>query len=287
MLKMFPPKNTIYFSIFICLFASNYIVQAQELKADEIISKHLNSIGKKEKIDTVKNRFVLGKSEFESKLPSKITGGKSLIVSEGSDLFFIASFNSKEYPLEKIGFFKEKVNLPFVTSGTRSPLGAFISDHAKILSSGLFTGNISSTWTLLNLQGDKGKFKADGTRKVGGRKAYVLEYFPKGGGSSEFTIKLLFDAETFQHIRTEYRDIINPKQDTFGSLGRQAGVKLSLTEEFGDFKDAGGLTLPHSYKINYVTDSNSGVYEFIWRINISEYRFNQKLDSKFFTFDEK
>ncbi len=287
MSKVFSKEYISFLFIFTWLVSGVSAVQAQELKAEEIIAKHIESIGKKEKIDAVKTRFVIGTSEFESKLPSKIAQGKSLVVSEGNNLFFIASFSSNEYPVEKIGFFNDKMNLPYVTSGTRSPLGAFIADHGKILSDGLLTGSLSSTWTLLDLQARKGKVKPAGTRTIDGRKAYVLDYFPKGSGSSEFTIKLLFDTQTFQHIRTEYRDAINPKQDIFGTLGRQAGVKLTLTEDFGDFKDAGGLTLPHTYKINYMTDSNSGVYEFVWRFKVTEHRFNQKLDANFFTFDTK
>lgn len=287
MTNLFSKKIVGIFIVFAWLFSVVSLVEAQNLKAEEIIAKHLESIGKKEKLDAIKNHFVLGASEFESKLPSKKTGGKSLIVSEGGNLFFIASFNSNEYPFEKIGYFNEKINLPFVTSGARSPLGAFIADHEKILSDGLLAGTISSNWLMFDIAVKKGKISTAGTRKVDGRKAYVLDYFPKGLGSTEFTIKLLFDAENFRHIRTEYRDAINSTQDTFGRLGRQGGVKLTMIEDFGDFKDAGGLMMPHLYEIKYTTDSNSGVYEFDWTVKVAEYRYNQKLALDFFTFDVK
>ena len=267
----------------LCIFP----MEAQELKAEEAIAKHLDSIGTKEKRDEIKNRLVVGMSEFESKLPSRKTAGKAIFVSEANNLFFVSSFNSREYPFEKIGFFKGKVNLPFVTSGTRSPLGAFIADHSKILSDGLLTGSISGTWILLNLPEQKGVFKSAGTKKIDGRETYVLNYFPKGVGSSEFTVKLFFDSQTFRHVRTEYLHIIAPKQATFGVLGQEGGVKISLREDFGDFKNADGLTLPHSYKIHYETDSTSGTYVYDWGFKVSQYLFNQKLDPNFFSFDEK
>lgn len=264
----------------------NIPVNAQKLTAEELIGKHLDSIGTREKRDAVKNRFAMGASQFESKLPNRKTAGKALLVSEANNLFFVASFSSQEYPFEKIGFFADKISLPFVTAGARSPLGAFIADHNRILSDGLFAGSISSNWSFLNPQINKERFKMAGTKRVNGRKAYALDYFPSGS-SSEFTIKLFFDVENFRHLRTEYRRTLSAKEARIGVLGEQVGVKIELTENFDDFKTAGDLILPHSYKLQYLTDSNSGVYEYNWGITISEYLFNQKLEDGFFSFENK
>lgn len=274
------------FIALVLMIFSFQTANARDLKPEEIIAKHLASTGTKEKLDSVKTKFVMGVSEFESKLPSKKTNGKMIIVSEGKNLFYVSGFNSKEYPFEKIGYFSDKVSLPFVNAGARSPLGAFIADHNAILSEGLFTGNISTTWSLLDSKFDKNRFESAGTKKIDGKKYYVLNYYPKKTGSIDFTIKLFFDAENFRHTRTEYYHLINPQQDTFGTLGRQAGVKMQMTEEFGDFKTVDGLTLPYFYKIDYQTESNSGVSEFFWTFKISEYRINQKLDANFFKFED-
>ena len=273
----------LFLALMLIFTVSSY---AQKLEPEEILAKHLDSIGTKEKRAERKNQMAVGTSGFRSKLPDRKTVGKAVIVSEAKDLFFVISFKSQEYPFEKIGFFAGKVNLPFVTAGTKSPLGAFIADHNNILSEGLFTGSISTTWSLLNPQIKKESFRSAGTKKIDGRKAYALNYYA-GSGSVEFTVKLYFDVETFQHIRTEYRRVIAAKQGTFGVLGQQTGVEIALTESFGDFKNADGLTLPHTYKMQYVTDSNSGTYEYEWGITISKYLFNQNLAADFFTFDEK
>ncbi len=272
--------------LFVLCLSANFEVRADEPKTEEIIAKHLDSIGTKEKRNALKNRIAGGGSQFESKLPNRKTAGKAVIVSDAKNLFFVTSFNSQEYPFEKIGFFNDKVNIPYVTAGTRSPLGAFIADHNKILSEGLFTEAVSSMWSLSNSSIGKEKFGSAGTKKIDGRKTYALNYYPDGG-STEFTVKLYFDAQTFQHVRTEYRHTIASKQVTFGVLGQQFGVKILLTETFGDFKNADGLALPHSYQIQYLTDSNSGTYEYNWGITISKYLFNQNLAADFFTFDEK
>lgn len=274
-------------SAFTILFLSfPSAVSGQKITADEVIAKHLDSIGTREKRDAVKNRFAVGTSRFESKLPSRKTAGKAIVVSDSGNLFFVASFASQEYPAEKIGFFADKVTLPYITAGNRSPLGAFIADHAKILSDGVLTGSISNMWILLSPQNKKGKFDFGGTKKIDGRKMYVLDYFPTNS-STQFTVKLFFDAGNYQHVRTEYRRTMAPKTAPFGVLGEQTGVRIELTETFGDFKNIEGLTLPHSYQLKYLTDSNSGVYEYNWGITINEYFFNQKLEANFFTFDEK
>lgn len=272
--------------LFLCSLTS-IAVKAQDLKPEEIITRHLESIGTKEKRAAVKNRMAAGASTFQSKLPNRKTAGKALIVSEAANnLMFISSFSSQEYPFEKIGFFSDKVSLPFVTAGAKSPLGTFIADHNKILSEGLFAGSISTTWNLLNPQFKKEKFGGGGTKKIDGRKTYVLDFYP-GGSSAEFTVKLYFDAETFRHVRTEYRHVISPREQKMGTLGEQNGVKIALTESFADFKTIDGLTLPHAYKLHYVTDSNSGTYEYEWNVAVSQYLFNQKLAPDFFSFDEK
>ncbi len=279
---------TILVLFYVGLISICYVeILAQDLKSEELVAKHLESIGTKEKREAVKNRIAIGTSTFESKLPAKSTGGKALVASDDGNLMFLASFSSQEYPFEKIGNFGGSISLPRVTGGARSPLGAFLADHAKILSDGLFAGSISEGWALLDLESRKATLKSSGTKNIDGKKLYFLEYYPKGLGSTEFTIRLYFDSETFRHVRSEYRDQINPSQDRFGTLGRQAGVRIQLIEIFDDFKTVEGLTLPHSYRIDYRTESNSGVYEFIWGIKIQTYRFNNNLAVDFFSFDVK
>jgi len=259
----------------------------QGLKADEIIAKHQQSAGTQELRDSVATLMSVGVSEFQSKLPNVKGGGKAIIVSDPGNLFFVIGLNSREYPFEKIGYFAGKASLPFVTSGARSPLGAFINDHTALLSDGLFSGILSRRWIGFDSTKSKARLKPCGTKKIDDRKAYCLEYFPSSGGSSEFVVKIYFDTETFNHVRTEYRHEINPKEDPFGTLGRQGGLKLVLTERFSDFKSEAGLTLPHLYKADYLTSSNSGTYEYSWGIMVTQFYFNQKLAPDFFTFDAK
>jgi len=269
------------------LFALSVGAEAQDAKSAGVIEKQLAAIGAKDKRDAVKNMLAAGVSEFESKLPNTKGVGKGIVVTNPNNFFFLISLNSKEYPFEKIGYFDSKMSLPFVNAGARSPLGAFIADHEKILSDGVLGGTMSGRWLLLPGQVKRGKIVYGGTRKLGDRKVHALEYYPGDGASTEFTTRIFIDAENYQHVRTEYRHQISPRQDRWGTLGTQGGVILTLSEDFSDFRQTDGLTLPYKYQANYSSDSNSGMYEYKWRFNISQYQFNKNLAPDFFTFDVK
>jgi hypothetical protein len=267
------------------ILVSSQAITAQKITLEDLVSKHRASIGTKQALASVKARMAMGLSEFESKLPSRKATGKAVITSRGEDFMFLVSLLSQEYPFEKIGYFGNRISLPFVTAGTRSPLGAFVAEHEKMLTTGVFTGAMSGAWPLLQDGMNEARTKLAGTRKVNDRDAYVLEFWPKGMDSAEFTILLFFDAENFRHVRTEYRHTINPWQDTFGKLGRQGGLRQSLVESFGDFKTVAGLTLPYGYDAHYTTESADGTYEYFWRLKLTQYLLNPNLDANFFTFD--
>ncbi len=262
-------------------------VAGQNLKPDEIVAKHLIALGSKEKRGALKTVMALGASEFESNVPVVKGGGKAIIVSNPDNLFFVMSLNSKEYPFEKIGYFDGRSSLPFSTAGNRSLLGSYLAEHQKILSDGLFNGVMSMRWPLLNADVNKPKLLGGSQKKLDGRKAYVVDFVPSGGGSSEFTIKLFFDAETFYHVKTEYRYEVSPTDAVFGQQNRRGSAIAILAETFSDFKVVDGLMLPHYHRTELSTNGNSGTYQNIWGVRIIEYRLNQALQPDFFTFDAK
>ena len=148
----------------------------QEPKPEEILERHVAAVGGRAKLDEIRNRIAAGTSEFESKLPKKKTTGKVLIASDKNNLMLMASFASKEYPMERIGYFGNEVSLPWVSAGTRSPLGSYLADHGKVLSEGIFGGAISSNSFLIDPSRTNGRLTGAGTKTVDGRKAYVLNY---------------------------------------------------------------------------------------------------------------
>ena len=261
---------------------------AVDLTPEEVVAKHLDSIGKKEKRNAPRTLMAVGLSEFEARVPVITGGGKAIVVSNPDNLFWVISLNSKEYPFEKIGFFGDKVSLPFITSGTRSLIGTFLADHSKILGDGLFGGAMSLRWNLLDVEKYKTQLRGGGTRKIDGRKLITLDYNSlSGGGAASFTVKLYFDPETFNHVRTEYRYEVAALEGTFGRANQQAASVVSLIEQFADFKETDGLNLPYSYRVTYRTNSNVGMFENSLGIKVSQYVLNQTLAADFFTFDAK
>jgi hypothetical protein len=227
--------------------------------------------------------LLLGTSEFNSKMPERQSVGKVAIVSDAANLLVISSFLADSYPFEKIGNFKGKINIPFINPGVRSPLGDFLWEHSSLLKSGLFSGSMSLQWSFWDEKQKKEKMSLTGTKNIDGKKAYVIEYFPRGT-SEEFKIRLFFDAETFQHIRSEYREEYTGKQATFGQLGQINGFVVQLTETFSDFKQSAGITLPTVWKVSYMGSSSKGTWEYDWVFKLNEVKFDQPLKENFFTF---
>ena len=256
---------------------------AQDLSVDQIIAKHLDSIGTKEKRQQTATLFAAGFSEFESKVPVVKGGGKAVVVSDPENLFFVLSLNSRDYPFEKIGAFGKKISLPYISPGNRSLLGAFLSEHSKVLSDNLFCGSMSLRW--INYISTS-RMRPAGKKDVRGRQAYAIDVLPSGSGSDEFKIRIYFDSKTFQHVRSDYKREGRVGMVTFGQQNQQAGGRVELMEEFADFKDVDGLTLPHAYKVTFSSNSNSQMYQNSWGVRVATYYVNQKLAPDFFTFDE-
>lgn len=125
----------------ICILAIGFLVMAssaQNLTSQEIIDKHLAALGTKEKRDSLKTLIARGASEFEANAPLVKGGGGAILVSDAANLFFLMSFNSKEYPFEKVGYFGNRLSLPSTPMGDRSLLGKFLAEHSRILTDGFF-----------------------------------------------------------------------------------------------------------------------------------------------------
>jgi hypothetical protein len=272
----------------ITLLVVSQAVRSQEITAETVIAKHLDSIGSLAKRQSLKNIFAAGAGGFESKLPVIKGIGKAVIVSDPNDLYFLMGLNSREYPFEKIGIFGTKVSLPFTTGGSgRSPLGAFLAEHSGVLTDDLFCGGMSMRWIKGLADSKKLKFKYAGTRKIDGVDAHVLDILLAGGGSDDFTVRAFFNAENFHHIRTEYHRETQIGSLTFGQRNQTSNSKLDLVEEFSDFRESDGLTFPFFYRVTFRSNSATQVFETSWHIRFQGYYLNQNLASDFFTFDVK
>src|SRR5689334_17755539 len=114
----------IYRSIFAVLILLACANAFYAIESKELVSKHLDSIASADKRAALKTLFAIGASEFESSYPVVKGGGKAIVVSDPGNLYFLMSLNSRDYPFEKVGAFGDKISLPYVSPGRRSPLGS-------------------------------------------------------------------------------------------------------------------------------------------------------------------
>jgi hypothetical protein len=95
--------------------------------------------------------------------------------------------------------------------------------------------------------------------------------------------RLYFDAENFRHIRTEYeRRMVQQMPDQPSVTQQQGDAITRLTEDFADFSEEGGLTLPHTYKLTLSIESNTRRALQDWLFTLTKFDFTQQIpDSEF------
>jgi len=269
-------------SVSVIVLAASLSGFPQKLKPEEVLAKHLDSIGTTEARSAAKSRIAVG--EASAKFIStrdQVVVGRVVMASEGAKNFFGLNMNSTLYPGERFSFDGKDANVGYVQQNTRSLLGNFIQSNDMLLKESLLGGALSSSWVMSNMGDNKGKLSFDGLKKIDGKEVYALGYSRKGSG--DVTVTMYFDKETFRHVRTEYKRTssagigLRPEQSSGFSESR-----LKVTEDFADFKAENGLTLPHTYKLVYSISGQNGTTEIEWNFKFSEFAFNQALDPKTF-----
>ena len=258
------------------------VTAEQKMKPEELIAKHLESIGTAEARAAARNRIITGVSELTLKQGG--TGnlvGSALMASEGNKNLLMMAFERPDYPAEKLGYNGHKLSVKEIRPGVRTPLGEFFRTHEEMFREGLVGGSLSQSWPLLNVAERKPKLEYGGTKKIDGRLAHELKYIPNKGASLK--IKLYFDAENFRHIRSEYERVIAA---TMGARPIDSGSRLDtrykVVEEFSDFKEENGLTLPHTYKFELHISSGSAPMLLDWVLSLQKFTFNQSMSGKEF-----
>ncbi len=265
----------------IVLAVSTNTLFAQKIKAEDILAKHLDSIGSSKNRDSIKTRIIVSDVEFLLQSQNPI-GGKSVVASSTEGVIFGISLDANNYRLDKFSFDGRKTHVGYITPGVRSILGGFIFSYGDVLKEGLLGGTLSSSWALLNVEGRKSRLTYEGTEKIDKKETYVIEYLPKGG--ADLSIKMYFDQENFRHVRSEYNRINAARMG--GGVDNSASrveTRYRLIEDFSNFKKFGELTLPSSYKINYTVGGGGGIAtKAEWKFKITDASFNQPLGDNAF-----
>ena len=273
-------RNLTFLSLFVFTLSLGAFGQNfPKLTADEIIAKHLASIGKPEAIAAVKSRIMVGVGEFASRTQAGKVGGPAQFASDGQKFLLALVFNANNYPYEKIGFDGKDLTTSMLPSGSYSPLSNFLKSNKFVLKHGLFGGVLSEGWPLLRSEKDL-KTEAAGMSKIGDRTAYKVKI--SGAGIGDAVISLYFDAETFRHVRSEYfyriSQITSPNPDR-PATGNTAPTDYTLTEDFSNFSKVDDLVLPLTYVVEYSSSAGKPV---TWTVNFTQAYNNQPLEANVF-----
>lgn len=255
---------------------------ADKLKAEDVVAKHLDSIGTAEARSAVKSRIIQGTTiaTFRVGGTGQATGG-SVLASTGSNSLVSVVFNNPDYPFERMGYDGKRVTVGELKPGIRSTLGKFFQQYEMPLKEGLLGGVLSSAWPLFDMTNRSAKLKYAGMKEVDNRKVHVLEYNGKNDGGLK--TRLFFDAETFRHVRTEYeRRMVQQMPDQPSVTQAQGDSITRLTEDFSDFREESGLMLPHTYKLTLSIEALNRRALQDWIFTLTKFNFNQTIaDTEF------
>ena len=254
-----------------------------KIKPEEVVARHLESIGTAKARASVTTRIISGNSLviFRTPPPGQ-AGGRVVLASEGVKTLIGMRFPSPVYPREELGFNGSSFMAAYVTPGVRSVLGNFLMTHALVFKQGLMGGTLSTAWPLLDPTARGAQLEYAGSKKVDNRTLHELKYLPRGG--SDLQIRLFFDQETFQHVRTEYERVIPaPTGNRAYANVEEREIRYKMVEEFSDFKNESGLTLPHTYQIKLAADAQGGTFLADWVISLTQFTFNEQIDPNSFS----
>jgi len=256
----------------------------QKIKPQEVVAKHLESIGTPEARQAAKSIVVTGTCSVTTQTAGAGAGkvdGQVVLASEGAKHLIGMTFSSPDYPLERIGYDGENISVGFLRPGVRSRLGNFIIANQSIFKQGLVGGTLSTSWALLNLTESGAKLNYEGLKKIDNRDVHKLGFLPRRG--SDMRVSLYFDAQTFRHVRSEYERIVAARQgNSPDASAGQRESRFRLVEDFSDFTKVNNLTLPRTYKMQMFIDVQSGTIIYDWLFNLRQFRVNQPLDANAF-----
>lgn len=249
----------------------------QKMKPEELVAKHLEAIGAAEARSPAISRVMTGNSRFSFRTTSRGSAeGNAIIATEGGKFLIGMAFPTDVYPHERIGFDGQTITTGFTNPSERTTLGNFLLTQNVGVKEGLMGGVLSTGWPLLDLSVKNPKLDYSGIKKINGKEMHVMKYRARKG--SDFEIKLYFDPATFRHVRTEYERVVSGQMGSNpDASASQTQTRYKMVEEFADFKEEGGLTLPHTYTLQLAFEGQAATSQFEWVMTLTGFQFKQEL----------
>jgi hypothetical protein len=257
---------------------------AQELKPEDLVARHLQSIGAPQARAAAQSRVAAGPAQFKILVggAGKLDG-KATLVSQGARLVLLLKFSNADYRGEQLVCDGKKVRVVATTANQRRSLfGELLYSQNVPLLEGLLGGVISTAWPLLDLQDHQAKLSLEGTKKFEGQSVYDLLYRPKRG--TDWVIHLYFDTETFHHVATLYTISVSAGLGRgVTDSARQEQSRFRIEERFSDFQEHNGLTLPQQYDLHFTEElQNGSTTMWQWNAQFTDISDNVTLDPRNF-----
>jgi hypothetical protein len=229
---------------------------AENLKPEEIVAHHLDSIAPAEARAAVKSRVVQGTLKFHV-----LVGGGGDVsgtwgrVSEQRQSNFVMRFAAGgDWRGEQFIFDGVRTSFATATSShTRSVFAQFVSSQDFIVKEGLLGGELSTGWALQNLDQTHAKLQSLGRKKIDGRELIAIQYISKA--STDLQVRIYFEPDTYRHVMTVYTMDVSPNMGReITESAYQHDNRYTIEERFSEFKPADGLTLPTHYRLQYTQE---------------------------------
>lgn len=264
-----------------------------KMKPEELVAKHLDSIGTTEARARVNGTQIKGTGSVSVRLCGEgQIDGEVLMASTDAANLINMNFNIATYAQEALRFDGKKFATSQLKPGSRTCLAQFFLENEVLFKEGLIGGVLSESWPLLNVAERNPKLEYSGLKKIGDKQLHALKYNPRKG--SDVKIVLYFDPQSFRHVRSDYsRTIYATEQRRIAGGGpglpppqnQQASpTRIEAYEEFADFKEESGLNLPHTYKFHLSIQSEVRPAVVDWVFTLNSYSFTSPLDAAEFTF---
>ena len=138
-------KKITTFAAVVFLFGFSQTITAQKLKPEELIAKHLESIGAEETRASIKSRVLIGEVKLRIKGGRMGEAGGPVVMASENEKYLIGmTLGSTNYPHEKIGYDGKLLKAAYLLPGVRSTLGDFFISNPLFFREGLLSGALST-----------------------------------------------------------------------------------------------------------------------------------------------
>ncbi len=184
------------FSVFLLISASIFLRshsgQEEKINLEQLIQRHLDSIGPKEARSAVTSRAASGRASLLIRLGGAANlEGTGMMASVQEKLRFGMRFSANDYVGEDMAFDGNQASTGFQPHGKRSLLSQFLDAQPVILKEGLIGGVLSTAWPLGRIEKSQPKLEYRGLKKLEDLELHEVAYRPKkGGGDLKITALL-------------------------------------------------------------------------------------------------